>query len=62
MADKLSERLAKLTLLFTAAVTLIQKGSRSDEMIETLLRALQLFKENRLRPEDIESPPTRTTQ
>jgi hypothetical protein len=40
--------LARLATLFATAITLIQKGVRSDRMAETLLNALQLFKENRL--------------
>ncbi len=44
----MNDTLAKLALLFATAVTLIHKGSRSELMVNDLLRALQLFKENRL--------------
>ncbi len=40
--------LADLTMLFTTAVDLINKGKRSETMVTLLLQALQLFKQGRL--------------
>jgi hypothetical protein len=43
-----NEVLATLASLSANAVDLINKGKREPEMVEKLLKALQLFKENRL--------------
>lgn len=46
--DQLKDWLARLAALFSTAVTLIQKRARSERMVEILLHAFQLFKEDRL--------------
>lgn len=45
---QLKRTLANLATLFATAIDLLQKGARSPTMIDALLRALQLFKENTL--------------
>lgn len=46
--DPTKDFLARLAALVATAITLIQKGARSDQMIKTLLEALHLFKHKRL--------------
>lgn len=46
--ESFAEKLVRLAVLMADAVIVVNKGSRSEGMIGSLLKALQLFKENRL--------------
>ncbi|NIP32944.1 hypothetical protein GWN26_10945, partial [Candidatus Saccharibacteria bacterium] len=46
--DLTKDNLARLAALNASAVTLMQKGVRSEQMISTMLHSLQLFKQKRL--------------
>lgn len=52
-----NEQIVRLDELHFVAKDLIQKGARSNNSVMTLLRILQLFKENKLHPTSLDSSP-----